>query len=134
METNESVKSNSHTNTRDFLVGSDKEWYHGELTRDEAEQALKASGCDCFLICHCQGDYFLSFTYRGHIYHMKIEHGLGWFKLSGESKRFNKLQELVGHYNSHLIREDLLFVLETACEKKGAVVISSFSKGFRNLA
>ena len=29
------------------LAGSDKEWYHGELTRDKAEQSLKASSCDC---------------------------------------------------------------------------------------
>ena len=100
-------------------MGSDKDWYHGELTRDEAEQALKASGHDCFLIRHCEGDLLLSLTHCRHIYHIKIEHGLGWFKLSGESRQFNKLQELVGHYRIHLISANFLAVLEHACEKRG---------------
>ena len=31
-------------------VDSDKEWYHGELTREQAEMTLRENGSDCFLI------------------------------------------------------------------------------------
>ena len=32
------------------LLEFDKEWYHGEQTREEAEEALKNANGDCFLI------------------------------------------------------------------------------------
>ena len=51
------------------LRESSKDWYRGELTREEAEQALKASGCDNFLIRQCQGVLVLSLIHDGEFHH-----------------------------------------------------------------
>ena len=96
-----------------------KEWYHGELTRDEAEKALKASGCDCFLIRHCQGVLILSLIDDKIIDHIKIDYGPGWYKLNGGGphKKFRELPELVSHYSHNPISNEV--TLGTACEKRG---------------
>ena len=65
----------------------------------------------------------MSFIHRRHIHHIEIQHGLDWSKLIGESRWFNKLQELVGHYHSHLISANLLAVLEHVCDKKGELAV-----------
>ena len=86
---------------------SDKEWYHGELTTDEAEQALKASGCDCFLIRQCQKVLVLSLLQNGNITHIPIKYGPGWYKLEGSMQTFSELQELTFHYQNSPINDDL---------------------------
>ena len=88
-------------------MGSDKEWYHGELTRDVAEQALKASGCDCFLIRHCQGVLVLSLVQNGNTTHIPIKYGPGWYKLEGSTQTFSELQELTHHFQNSPINDDL---------------------------
>ena len=94
------LESNSHTYARGFLVGSDEGWYHGELTRDEAEQALKVSGCDCFLIRHDQEILVLSLIHDGEFHHITISYGPGWYELENGSARysFTELEDLVAHY------------------------------------
>ena len=110
LETNETVKSivgSSHTYTRGILVESDKEWYHGEQTREEAEWALKASGCDCFLIRHNQGDLVLSLVQNGNTTHIPIKYGPGWYKLEGSLQAFSELWELICHYHNSPISSTL---------------------------
>ena len=88
-------------------MGSDKEWNHGELTRDEAEQALKASGTDCFLIRHCQGVLILSLVQNGNITHIPLKYGPGWYKLERSTQTFSELQELICHYQDSCINNDV---------------------------
>ena len=97
----------SHTYAKGYLVGSGKEWYHGVLTRDEAEQALKASGGDCFLIRHCQGVLVLSLIHDGELHHININYGPGWYELENGSAQyhFTELKDLVKHYRSYPIRD-----------------------------
>ena len=104
------------TYARGYLVGSDKEWYHGELTRDEAEQALKASGCDCFLIRHCQGVLVLSLIHDGGFHHITVKHGPGWYELEHGSAQysFTELEDLVTYYRGYPISPDLVFTLGQA--------------------
>ena len=101
-----------------YIAGSlqefDKEWYHGELTRDEAEQALKASGCDCFLIRHCQGVLILSLIHDQKIDHTKIDYGPGWYQLE-QHQKFSKLQELVSHYCQNPMNDEV--TLGAVCGK-----------------
>ena len=111
----EMMESSSHTYTRGSLVGSNKEWYHGELTIDEAEQALKASGCDCFLIRHCQGGLILSLINDQKIDHSKIDYGPGWYQLHGEHQKFSMLQELIDHYCHNPMSDEV--TLGAACGK-----------------
>ena len=88
-------------------MGSDKEWYYGDLTRYEAEQALKASDCDCFLIRHCQGVLILSLLQNGNTTHIPIKYGPGWYKLERSMQTFSELQELTFHYQNSPINDDL---------------------------
>ena len=103
-----------------YLVGSDKEWYHGEQTRDEAEGALKETGCDCFLIRQCQGVLVLSLIHDGGFYHITVKYGPGWYELENGSAQysFTELEELVTHYLSYHISPDLAFTLGQACDRK----------------
>ena len=98
------------------MLCSKEDWFHGELTRDEAERALKASGSDCFLIRQSQGILVLSLIQGGETLHTKIEYGPGWYKLEGASQTFSELQELVHHHFSVPIN-NRFHVLGVACEK-----------------
>ena len=81
---------------------SDKDWYHGELTRDQAEESLRASGSNCFLIRESKGSLVLSLLLHGQIHHLKIKHGPRWYSLEGRSsiERFSDLNELVSYHCS----------------------------------
>ena len=78
-------------------VHLEDEWQHKEMSRKEAEQALKESNCDCFLIRLSQGVYFLSLILHGIAHHCEIKSGPGWYKLKGSSGIFKNLKELVGY-------------------------------------
>ena len=109
----------SSTYTKGCPVLSDKEWYHGELTRDEAEQALKASDSDWFLIRHCQGILVLSLMHDGKFQHITIKYGPGWYELENGSAQYSfpELEDLVTYYWSYHISPDNAFTLGEACEK-----------------
>ena len=113
--------------TIDYFVGSlscsDKDWFHGELSREKAEQALAASGCDSFLIRQSQGALVLSLMQHGELHHIKIEYGPGWYRLGGASHQtFRELQELVSHYRSNDI-SDKLSSLGSICSSSIAIYI-----------
>ena len=99
-------------------VDSDKDWYHGELTRDQAEETLRASGADCFLIRKSKGRLILSLIHHGEIYHAVIEHGPGWYSLSSK-KSFSDLNELVSYHLNHPIITESgeALTLGAACRK-----------------
>ena len=112
------AKESSLTYTRGSLVGSDKEWYHGELTREEAEKALKVSGCDSFLIRHCQGVPVLSLIHHGQVHHITIKYGPGWYELENGTAQYSflELDDLVTYYRKYPISPDNAFILGEACE------------------
>ena len=101
------------------LLGSDQDWYHGQLSRVEAEQALTASGCNCFLIRESQGALVLSLIHHGQVHHVNIKYGPGWYELEGGSAQysFTELEELVSHYSSEHISEGLKLTLGVACQR-----------------
>ena len=98
------------------LLGSDKDWYHGQLTRVEAEQALTASGCDCFLIREDGRALVLSLIHQGQVHHVNIRNGPGWYELESGSAQysFTELDELVSHYSKQPINDHLKVTLEVA--------------------
>ena len=106
-------------NAEGSLVGSYKDWFHGELTTVEAEQALRASACDCFLVRKCQGAFVLSLTHHGELHHINIKYGPGWYELeSGVAPySFIELEDLVTYYCSYTISDSLKIRLGQVCEK-----------------
>ena len=101
------------------LSTSDEDWYHGKLTRVEAEQALAASDCDCFLIRESEGGLVLSLTHHRQVHHVAIKYGPDWYELEGGSAqdRFTELDDLVSYYHRKPIRGDLKITLGLAYEK-----------------
>ena len=100
-------------------MGSDKEWYHGEITRDEAEQALKASGSDCFLIRHCQGVLVLSLIHDGEFHHITVNYGPGWYELENGSAQysFTEVEDLVDYYCEYIISPKNEIMLGVSCDR-----------------
>ena len=103
---------------KESLLSFDEDWYHGKLTRVEAEQALAACGCDCFLIRESKGTHVLSLIQNDNFIHMKIAYGPGWCKLHGSERAFIGIQELVSYYQQNPVYDDI-FAIGTACVKKG---------------
>ena len=101
------------------LSCSDKNWFHGELTRKEAEQCLRATGYDCFLVRQSERLLFLSLAHHGKIHHMSINYGSGWYELENSllRQKFAEINDLVMHYSDHIINGDLRTTLGEACEK-----------------
>ena len=98
------------------FVDSNKDWYHGELTRDQAEEALRASGSNnCFLIRESGGRVFLSLIHHGEIHHFVTEYGPGWYSLEGQPSRFTRLDEMVAYYCSNAVIDQI--TLGQACTK-----------------
>ena len=99
-------------------LSSDQAWYHGELSRVKAEQALTTFGYDCFLVRVTEGTLILSLIHHGHLHHVNIKYGPGWYELENDSAlySFTELEELVSHYSSNDIGE-LKATLGVACDK-----------------
>ena len=112
------------------LCCSDKVWFHGELTRNEAEECLRATGYDCFLVRQSERVLFLSLVHQGQIHHMSIKYGSGWYELENSllQQRFTEIDDLVRHYSKSIINDDLRTMLGEPCEKihlqPGAYVLS----------
>ena len=88
------------------------------LTRDQAEEALRASGSNYFLIRESKGSLVLSLIHHGDIYHIVIKHEPGWYSLSSV-KNFSDLNELVSYYQNNAIITESgeALTLEAACSK-----------------
>ena len=106
---------------------SDKDWFHGELTKEEAEEALAQSDGCCFLIRGSKRYLVLSLSQDGETYHFRIEYGPGWYKLKEGKKSFSDLQELVSYYQGNPIVGDK--TLNVACQKMSHSLVSTIDPG-----
>ena len=99
-------------------VDSDKDWYHGMLTRDQAEETLRASGYNYFLIRESKGSLVLSLIHHGDIYHIVIKRGPGGYSLSSV-EHFSDLNELVSYYHNNAIitESGVTITLGATCRK-----------------
>ncbi len=111
----------SNVYTKGLQVDSDKEWYHGELTREQAEMTLRDNGSDCFLIRESKGYLVLSLINHGETDHAKITNQLGWYSIDSWSKKFKELNELVEYISTHNITPDTIsceIFLGEICKKR----------------
>ena len=108
------------TGIKGSLLESNYGWHHGELSKVEAEQALKASMCDCFLVRVSEGALILSLIHRGQLHHLNIKkYKSGWYDLESGTAQysFSKLEELVTHYTCNNLG-NLRIKLGAVCEKR----------------
>ena len=102
------------------ILDSNRDWYHGELSRVRAEKALRDSDHDCFLIRECNKTLVLSLICKNQVYHMNIRYGPGWYELEYDTAMYSfiELDDLVTHYQTCTINM-LNLTLGVACKKRG---------------
>ncbi|PAA78416.1 hypothetical protein BOX15_Mlig018889g2 [Macrostomum lignano] len=97
-------------------------WYHGPLSRQDAEGLLKESNNGTFLIresVNFPGDYTLCISHNGSVEHYRILHVNNSYTLD-EEELFDTLEALVQHYSR---RDDgLCCTLRSPLEKLGPLV------------
>lgn len=84
-------------------------WYHGNISREGAEQSLKAVSFDCFLVRESEkrlGEFSLSLKHRSIVKHFRIDVKRGTrtrYELFGAQKSFPSLADLIDYYTRHCI-------------------------------
>ena len=87
-------------------------WYHGMISRSDAERALRSVNCDCFLIRESQnrgGEHSLTLTHKGKVKHFRIDTKPGSkirYELYGAKRSFLRLSELVEYYSQYCLSAD----------------------------
>lgn len=67
--------TNSGVYAKGSLFSTDKDYFFGELTREEAKKELGVTGINCFLLRASKGSLILSLVYNQQFCHIKIKHG-----------------------------------------------------------
>ena len=109
----------------------DQDWHHGELSKVEAEEALTASKCDCFLVRVCKGALTLSLIHHGQLHHLRVKHHRrGWYELESDIARYSfaDLKELVAHYRCNNLGSPKI-KLGAACVKKTPACVKKTTAG-----
>ena len=104
---------------------SSRDWYHGDMTQDEAEEMLTASGNDCFLIRHDQQMLVLSLSHCEKFYHVKIKHSPGGYELENGTAEcpFTGLDDLINYYHKNALSSVIDTKLDQICDSIYASVL-----------
>ena len=107
-DTSQEVETGAHVyqlgSKQHQLFSAQMPWYHGEVSRGEAEQLLSDKPYDCFLIRQSQtqpGAYTISLRHEGEVKHFLIDRSAGQYEVRGTSHPFPNLPFLVQHYSEH---------------------------------
>eukprot|EP00127_Corallochytrium_limacisporum_P000660 Clim_evm59s22 gene=Clim_evmTU59s22 len=100
-------------------------WFHGRLTREEAEEVLRQGGGHdgMFLVRESTrhpGDYTLSLIYEGRLFNYRIKHKVGRFSCDDEVF-FADLEQLIEHYQADA--DGLVTNLGDPCTKRPEIPI-----------
>ena len=78
-------------------------WYHGKLSRNEAEYLLKSGINGSFLLRESEsmvGQHSISLRFEGRVYHYRISSEAGVYFVTQEAQ-FRSLPELVHHHSTY---------------------------------
>ena len=78
-----------------------KPWYHGAISRQEAEKRMGEMDMNTFLVRESvqdKGNLILSVKNGDKCYHFPIDHGVGKYEIHGTHMPFSSVQELVNYY------------------------------------
>lgn len=97
-------------------------WYHGRISRNEAEYLLKSGINGSYLLRESEsipGQHSISLRYEGRVYHYRINNdaGQGTFYITQEAQ-FHSLPELVQHHSTN--PDGLTTTLKYPAPKKDA--------------
>ena len=91
-----------------YQLGSKKAntfpWYHGRISRADAEQSLSSTPHDCFLIRESESEpdaFSISLRHEAKLKHFLISRPAGQYEVVGTSHCFPSLSSLASHYSEH---------------------------------
>ena len=83
------------------------DWYHGNITREQADLAIRQSGnSNLFLVRNSGHTLILSKQIRGWNSHDTIHHSPEGYHLEGKQEVFKSVPEMIAHYQRHPIMDD----------------------------
>lgn len=99
------------------ILHQDRPWFHGQLTRDEAQERIYSSGVQDgkYLVRERTdpGSFALSVCYNGIVYHYKIDKDCTGQLFIKDGPKFDSLLQMVDHYT--LKKDGLLCCLTVPC-------------------
>ncbi|RDD37190.1 Tyrosine-protein kinase CSK [Trichoplax sp. H2] len=105
---------------RNPVIESAYDWFHGRITRDQAESRLKNARDGIFLIresTHYPGDYSISLSCKNGVQHYRIVHTPTDMMTIDNEVFFTDLEKLIAHY---MINDmGLVTPLKIACGYRG---------------
>ena len=100
----EDAESSQHTYQLGSKTANTIPWYHGRISRANAEQLLSSTPHDCFLIRESEaepGALSISLKHEGKLKHFLIRRHGGQYEVAGTGHCFPSLPSLVAHYSEH---------------------------------
>ena len=81
-------------------------WYHGNISEEQAEIALSAGTDNAFLVRHSGNKLILSYRIRGWNVHDIIHRSPEGYHLEGKEKVFRTVPGMIEHYKQFPIQKD----------------------------
>ena len=81
------------------------DWYHGNISEEQADIALKYGSSNIFLVRHSENQIILSYTTSGWISHDLIHCSPEGYLLERKEKVFKTVAEMIEHYKQFPIRK-----------------------------
>ena len=108
-----------------------QKWYHGEITRVQAEQLLRLEKKNKFLVRQESDKLVFSKRIDGWINHDVILRSPEGYWLEGKDTRFKTVTEMISHYTRFPIEDKTKQILSDGCDKNGLGMYSQI--GFLKL-
>ena len=80
------------------------DWYHGNISEEQAEIALSFQMRNTFLVRHSENKLILTYKAKGWKSHDIIHRTPEGYRLEGKEKVCTTVRELTEHYQQHPIR------------------------------
>ncbi len=77
-------------------------WYHGKITRDQADAALSLGNSNKFFVWHDSNKLILTKRIFDMVSHTTIHHSPKGYQLERDSKLFDTISEMIAHYQESL--------------------------------
>ena len=87
----------------------DQPWFHGKLSRQDAEKRLRKMDGDSFLVresANQPGRLILSVKNRRTFYHFGLDRGVGTYEVEGTNLPFSSPVELIDYYTKYGLPEN----------------------------
>ncbi len=94
-------------------------WYHGKMSKEEAEIAIGKEFLNNFLVRQSSNDLFLTSKRGGWIHHHLINYSTEGYCLEGKEKMFKTIPEMILHYLTFPIVTGSNQILGIGCDREG---------------